>query len=54
MRTKDPLIESVGDLQFLGPFDPELRLERLQWQDPAKLSDQIANLIGALERVITR
>lgn len=54
MRSKDRLLAGVGDLQFLGPYDEARRLQRLQWEEPAALSDQIAQLVNSLEVVIAR
>jgi hypothetical protein len=50
--SSEPLIKRVGDLQFLGPFSNTRRLERLAWEDPARLSDQISGLIDQLVRVL--
>lgn len=50
----EPLIERIGDLQFLGPFDKDQRLEPL---DPDKLSNlraQISRLIDQLIRVLPK
>lgn len=52
IKSRDPIIEKVGDVQFLGPFDTSLRLVRLEWDNEAKLSDQLAQLVARLERVI--
>lgn len=38
------VVKAVGDLQFLGPFDDQHRLVRLEWNDAARLSDQMAEL----------
>lgn len=52
ISSDDPIIEKVGDLQFLGPFDDARQLERLAWEREARLSDQLAALVKELERVI--
>lgn len=52
IKTRDPLVRKVGDLQFLGPFNGARQLERLAWEHEAKLSDQIAQLINRLQAVI--
>jgi hypothetical protein len=54
IRSTDPLIASVGDLRFLGPYDGAERLRRLRWEEPSTLSDQIAQLVDELESVIHR
>lgn len=48
----DALIQRVGDLQFLGPFTPERRLERLKYENRAQMGDQIRLLIDEFERVM--
>jgi hypothetical protein len=48
----EPLIERVGDLQFLGPFDKARRLQRLKPESINDLRDQISDLIDELARVI--
>ena len=50
----DEKVQRIGDVQFLGPFDPYGRLVRLQWDQPAQLGDQIGALIKRLERVVGR
>jgi hypothetical protein len=52
IRSGDPVIDRIGDVQFLGPLNDQLQLERLEWESPAKLGDQVAQLIRRLERVI--
>lgn len=42
------VVNAVGDLQFLGPFDAQHRLVRLEWDNAAKLSDQMAVLADRL------
>jgi TIR domain len=49
-----PVIDRIGDVQFLGPFNDQLQLVRLEWEHPARLGDQIAQLISRLGRVIDR
>ena len=46
------LIQRVGDVQFLGPFNDQLQLVRLDWERPAALSDQLAQLVKRLSGVI--
>ncbi len=48
----DSKIRAVGDLHFLGPYDGNNQLVRLAWENPAALSDQIAQLLNRLERVL--
>lgn len=50
----EPLIERIGDLQFLGPFDKARRLERLKAEDVHVLRDQISGLIDELARVLPK
>ena len=50
--SSDPKIGRVGDLHFLGPYDDNLQLVRLAWEYPAQLSDQIAQLLDRLEKVL--
>ena len=52
IKSTSPLIEKIGDVQFLGPFDENRRLVRLAWENEARLGDQIAQLIRRLQRVI--
>jgi hypothetical protein len=54
INSPDPLIKRIGDLQFLGPFDEARRLERLSYENPAKLDDQFHELIRQLERVLPK
>jgi TIR domain len=54
LTSDDPKVGKVGDLHFLGPFDEHLRLVRLDWQDPGKLSDQLAQLVDRLEKTLPR
>jgi hypothetical protein len=48
----DPVVQKIGDVQFLGPFDDYGRLVRLQWDQPALLGDQIAQLVERLGKVV--
>lgn len=50
----EPLIDRIGDLQFLGPFDRSRRLDRLRHENLAELRDQISDLIDELSRVLPR
>jgi hypothetical protein len=50
----EPLIERIGDLQFLGPFDKARRLERLTPENINNLRDQISDLIDELARVLPK
>lgn len=52
IKTVDPLVIRVGDLQFLGPFNRAGQLERLAWENEARLSDQLAKLVDELQRVV--
>jgi hypothetical protein len=44
----DPQIEAVGDVNFLGPFDANQRLESLNGQNPQRLDKQLAQLVDRL------
>lgn len=50
--SKDPLFRRIGDVQFLGPFDDNRRLVRLQHEDAGKLDDQISILVDRLVGVL--
>jgi hypothetical protein len=52
--SNDPLIKRISDVQFLGPFSEARRLERLKYESPAELDDQIAQLVERLERVLPK
>jgi hypothetical protein len=54
ISSRDPIIDKVGDLQFLGPFNAARQLERLAWEHEARLGDQLAALVKELERVVDR
>jgi hypothetical protein len=54
LKTKNPRIHKVGDLHFLGPFDNNTRLVRLEWENPAKLSDQFSQLLDRLEATLSK
>lgn len=45
----DRRLTRVSDVHFLGPFDAQGRLERLEWNDPSKLDDQLAQLVDRLD-----
>jgi hypothetical protein len=49
LTSEDPKVGRVSDVHFLGPFDENVRLVRLEWNDVGKLSDQMAQLIDRLE-----
>ena len=42
----------VGDLHFLGPFNDNTQLVRLDWDNKGNLSDQFAQLLNRLERTL--
>jgi NAD(P)-dependent dehydrogenase (short-subunit alcohol dehydrogenase family) len=52
LRLRNKLVARVGDVQFLGPFNAARQLERLEWENEARLDDQIADLIQSMEGVI--
>jgi hypothetical protein len=47
-----PRFRRIGDVQFLGPFDRGRRLDRLRYESPAQLGDQISELIDELTKVM--
>jgi hypothetical protein len=49
LTSEDPKVGKVSDVHFLGPFDDNVRLTRLEWQDAGKLSDQMAQLLDRIE-----
>ena len=53
-NSKEPRLKRVGQLQFLGPFSEERRLEALKYDDHRELRRQIATLIDALEKVLKK
>ena len=52
LSSDDPQIKKVSDLHFLGPFDQNTQLVRLDWENSGKLSDQCAQLFDRLERTL--
>jgi hypothetical protein len=54
LQSVHPVIDKIGDVQFLGPFDEQLRLVRLKWEQPGVLVDQIGQLVKRVERVVER
>jgi hypothetical protein len=54
INSDHPAIQKIGDVQFLGPFDRQLRLVRLAWDDPGPFTDQIAQLVKRVGEVIHR
>lgn len=52
LTSSNKRIGKVSDVHFLGPFDDNVRLVRLEWNDPAKLGDQFAQLIDRLEATL--
>ena len=42
IKSDNPVIGKIGDVQFLGPFNESRQLVRLQWESEATLGDQIA------------
>jgi hypothetical protein len=54
IRSRDAIIQKIGDIQFLGPFNEQWQLVRLKWEQPAALADQIAQLVQRLEPLIER
>ena len=54
INSEHPVIQKIGDVNFLGPFDGQLRLVRMDWEHAGIFSDQIGQLVKRLERVITK
>lgn len=52
LTSDDPQIRKVSDLHFLGPFDQNIQLVRLDWENQGKLSDQFAQLLNRLEKTL--
>lgn len=50
----DPRVEKLGDINFLGPYNPAKQLVRLEWEDEGRLGDQIKSLIDRLQRTLPR
>ncbi|HTN50134.1 MAG TPA: toll/interleukin-1 receptor domain-containing protein [Burkholderiaceae bacterium] len=48
----EPLLKNVGMVSFLGPFDPYNGLVRMQYENEATLSDQIADLVRRLDEIM--
>lgn len=53
-NSKEPRLKRVGQLQFLGPFTRERRLEPLKYDKHRQLRRQIATLIDELEKVLKK
>lgn len=54
INSEHPVIQKIGDVNFLGPFDGQMRLVRMDWEHAGIFSDQIGQLVKRLERVITK
>ena len=52
LQSDNPQIYRVGDIHFLGPFDGNSGLVRLEPAHPAIFNDQLAQLLGRLERTL--
>jgi TIR domain len=48
LNSPDPQLKALGDVNFLGPFDANYRLESLAWDNPKKLDKQYAQLVERL------
>jgi TIR domain len=44
----DPQLKAIGDINFLGPFDANQRLQSLNGQNPQRLDKQLAQLVDRL------
>lgn len=54
LASDDPQIQRIGDIHFLGPFDANKRLVRLEWENPARLRDQLKQLVDRFERTLSK
>lgn len=52
LNSANPILNAVGDLHFLGPFDESTRLVPLAWENRPLFNKQLAQLLGRLERVL--
>lgn len=48
LNSPDPQLKALGDVNFLGPFDANYRLESLAWDNGKKLDKQNAQLVERL------
>ena len=48
----DPRVEKLGDINFLGPYNDAKQLVRLEWENEARLRDQIKQLIDRFQRTL--
>ncbi len=48
LSSLDPQLKAIGDINFLGPFDANARLESLNGKDPQRLDKQLAQLADRL------
>ena len=48
LLSDDPQLKALGDINFLGPFDNNYRLESLDWQRSKRLDRQLAQLVERL------
>ena len=46
------IIKSVGDINFLGPFNENRQLVRMQYENDAKLQDQFYKLVKRIAKVL--
>ena len=54
LKSEDPTVKKVSDIHFLGPFDKDLQLVRLNWESPGRLSDQFSQLLDRLEPTLNK
>ena len=52
LKSDHPIIQRIGDVQFLGPFNDAYQLVRLKYEDPAVLGDQLHALVSDIQRVM--
>lgn len=48
----DPRVENLGKINFLGPYNAAKQLVRLEWENEARLRDQIKQLIDNFQRTL--
>lgn len=54
LLSDDPRVENLGKINFLGPYNRAKQLVRLEWENEAKLQDQIRQLIDNFQRTLPK
>jgi hypothetical protein len=52
LTSKNPRIKTLGEIHFLGPYNSAKQLIRLDYENPARLSDQIDQLVRHLSLIL--